>query len=50
MSSALRRRLNPTKIWTLTTWPWQTLIEAVRNADLLLVHLSDPKELARRLS
>jgi len=30
--------------------PWQTLIEAVRNADLLLVHLSDPKELARRLS
>jgi hypothetical protein len=33
-----------------TSWPWQTLIEAVRNADLLLVHLSDPKELARRLS
>jgi Fe-S-cluster containining protein len=30
--------------------PWQTVTEAVRNADLLLVHLSDPKDLARRLS
>jgi len=30
--------------------PWQTVTEAIRNADLLLVHLSDPKDLARRLS
>ena len=30
--------------------PWQTVIEpAIRNADLLLVHLSDMKSLARRL-
>jgi len=30
--------------------PWQTVIETVRRADLLLVHLADPKDLARRLS
>jgi hypothetical protein len=30
--------------------PWQTVTAAIRNADLLLVHLSDPKALARRLS
>jgi hypothetical protein len=30
--------------------PWQTVTEALRSADLLLVHLSDPKDLARRLS
>jgi hypothetical protein len=29
---------------------WQTVLEAIRNADLLLVHLSDTKNLARRLS
>jgi hypothetical protein len=29
--------------------PWQTVKEAVRSADLLLVHLVDPKELARLL-
>jgi len=29
--------------------PWQTVTEAVRNADLLLVHLSDTKTLSRRL-
>ena len=29
--------------------PWQTVTEAIRSADLLLVHLSDPKELARHL-
>ena len=29
--------------------PWQTVTEAIRNSDLLLMHLSDPKELARRL-
>ena len=27
--------------------PWQTVIEAFRNADLLLVHLCDPKDLSR---
>ena len=27
--------------------PWQTVNEAVRNADLLLVHLADPKALAQ---
>jgi hypothetical protein len=31
------------------TSPWQTVLAASRSADLLLVHLSDPKELARRL-
>ncbi len=30
--------------------PWQNVISAIRNSDLLLVHLSDPKDLARRLS
>jgi hypothetical protein len=30
--------------------PWQTVTAAIRNADLLLVHLSDPRALARRLS
>jgi hypothetical protein len=30
--------------------PWQTVLEAIRNADLLLVHLVDLKNLARRLS
>jgi hypothetical protein len=30
--------------------PWQTVIEALRSADLLLVHLSDPRALANRLS
>jgi Fe-S-cluster containining protein len=29
--------------------PWQTVNEAVRNADLLLVHLADTKALARML-
>jgi hypothetical protein len=29
--------------------PWQTVTEAIRSADLLLVHLSDPKRLSRRL-
>ena len=29
--------------------PWQTVTEAIRSADLLLVHLSDPKDLARHL-
>ena len=29
--------------------PWQTVKEAIRNADLLLVHLSDPKRLSRLL-
>ena len=29
--------------------PWQTVTEAIRNSDLLLMHLSDPKDLARRL-
>jgi Fe-S-cluster containining protein len=29
--------------------PWQTVTAALRNSDLLLVHLSDPKDLARRL-
>jgi Fe-S-cluster containining protein len=29
---------------------WQTVTRAIQNADLLLVHLSDPKDLARRLS
>jgi Fe-S-cluster containining protein len=33
-----------------STSPWQTVLEAIRNADLLLVHLSDPKDLSRRLS
>jgi Fe-S-cluster containining protein len=33
-----------------STSPWQTVLEAIRNADLLLVHLSDPKHLSRRLS
>jgi Fe-S-cluster containining protein len=31
------------------TTPWQTVTEAIRNSDLLLMHLSDPKDLARRL-
>ena len=30
--------------------PWQTVTEAVRSADLLLVHLTDPQQLARRVS
>jgi hypothetical protein len=30
--------------------PWQTVTEAIRSADLLLVHLSDPKDLARHLN
>ena len=29
--------------------PWQTVTAAIRNADLLLVHLSDPRRLARQL-
>ena len=29
--------------------PWQTVTEAIRNADLLLVHLADVKALSRRL-
>ena len=29
--------------------PWQTVKEAVRSADLLLVHLADPRTLARLL-
>jgi Fe-S-cluster containining protein len=29
--------------------PWQTVNEAIRNADLLLVHLADARSLARRL-
>ena len=29
--------------------PWQTVTAALRNSDLLLMHLSDPKALARRL-
>jgi len=29
--------------------PWQTVTEAIRNSDLLLMHLSDPKDLAHRL-
>jgi len=33
-----------------STSPWQTVLEAIRNADLLLVHLTDAKSLARRLS
>jgi hypothetical protein len=33
-----------------STSPWQTVLEAIRNADLLLVHLADTKSLARRLS
>jgi Fe-S-cluster containining protein len=31
------------------TSPWQTVNEAIRNADLLLVHLADAKSLSRRL-
>ena len=31
------------------TTPWQIVTEAVRNADLLLMHLSDQRLLARRL-
>ena len=30
--------------------PWQTVTEAIRNADLLLVHLADPRTLARALT
>ena len=30
--------------------PWQTVLEAIRNADLLLVHLVNTKSLARQLS
>jgi hypothetical protein len=30
--------------------PWQTVTAAIRNADLLLVHLSDPRALAHRLT
>jgi hypothetical protein len=29
---------------------WQIVKKAVRNTDLLLVHLSDPTALSRRLS
>jgi hypothetical protein len=29
--------------------PWQIVTEALRNSDLLLMHLSNPKDLARRL-
>ncbi len=29
--------------------PWQTVNEAVRSADLLLVHLADPRRLSRLL-
>ena len=29
--------------------PWQTVNEAIRNADLLLVHLADAKSMSRRL-
>jgi hypothetical protein len=29
--------------------PWQTVTDAIRNSDLLLMHLSDPKDLAHRL-
>jgi Fe-S-cluster containining protein len=32
-----------------STSPWQTATAALRNSDLLLVHLADPKDLARRL-
>jgi len=32
-----------------STSPWQTVNEAVRNADLLLVHLADAKTLALSL-
>jgi hypothetical protein len=34
----------------LPSSPWQIVNAAVRNADLLLVHLSDPKMLAERLA
>lgn len=34
---------------TLPSSPWQTVTAAIRNADLLLVHLSDPRALARLL-
>jgi hypothetical protein len=30
--------------------PWPIVKEAIRSADLLLVHLSDPTDLSRRLS
>jgi Fe-S-cluster containining protein len=33
-----------------TSSAWQTVIPAVQNADLLLVHLSDTRELARQLA
>jgi hypothetical protein len=39
-----------TTISSVSSRPWQTVLESVRNADLLLVHLSDTKDLARRLS
>jgi Fe-S-cluster containining protein len=32
------------------TSPWPIVKEGIRNADLLLVHLSDPTDLSRRLS
>lgn len=34
----------------LPSSPWQIVNAAIRNADLLLVHLSDPKTLAERLA
>ena len=34
---------------TTPSSPWQTVTAAIRNADLLLVHLSDPRTLSRLL-
>lgn len=47
---AVRQRSPRSRIAPASTSPWQTVLEAIRNADLLLVHLSDPKEMSRRLS
>ena len=41
---AVRQHARPTP-----SSPWQNVTEALRNADLLLVHLADVKALARRL-
>jgi hypothetical protein len=41
-------RLEAAALHTASSSPWQTVIEAARKSDQLLVHLADPSRLARR--
>jgi hypothetical protein len=47
---AARQQAPGSALTAASTSPWQTVLEAIRNADLLLVHLSDTKTLSLRLS